>query len=668
MAVLLTKNYQLISTISLSYGEYRTYARYLSQDEATNVTTYNIKTMYYTSQSTLSFSSATSTVDGTSKSLGYTTLGKGETAIQDINRTITHNADGSTPTKNIATSWTATFGGSGSTNADVIFPKINRYATITSAPDFNDEANPTINYSNPGGNNVSSLQAGIFNTSGNTAYANYRDVGKTGSSYTFNLTTAERNALRNATPNSNTLQVKFYLKTVVGSNTFYQSVQKTMTIVNGNPTFTHSEVETNTVVSNALGSTSASTIVKNLSKVKFTITPSAKKGASISKVELTHSGSTSSDTSSPYEFTITPTSNSFVVKTTDSRGNSTSTTITKTLLNYEPVKILSFSFRRTNPTSSNILINLEATYWNTNVGSVTNAPVVKWKMNDGTQTTIPSSSVTIDNTNHRIRISNYTLSNQLVYTSGATFYIYVNDAYSSTSNSTNVTKGIPVLDLGDDEVQVNGDFIIADTSENNMYKLNNIVGMFNDTSGSNWEAMMKNKIDYCINHINTTKGNAQAFINGGWSGVNYGFGLYSKIGGFNQLVWFSKDYSYYCRRQSNGTYEYSLINSYTKTTDANGWTKLVHNGYTEYFKKGTFTVNYSSGPSWGTAKVSDFPVGVTKSNNIFFSSGTDFRDASLTTNVCVHPTSNQVNAVYYWHYNGSINTTITWWARIIKFS
>ena len=44
---------------------------------------------------------------------------------------------------------------------DWTLPQISRSATITKAPNFNDEQNPTINYSNPAGNNVTSLQACI---------------------------------------------------------------------------------------------------------------------------------------------------------------------------------------------------------------------------------------------------------------------------------------------------------------------------------------------------------------------------------------------------------------------------------------------------------------------------------------------------------------------------
>lgn len=474
MATTLTTSYQRISTINVTYGQIRTYAKYNSQSTANNTTTISLKTTYYLTQ-WISFSSGTSVLDGTTKSYGSTRFNAGETTLQEFTRTIYHNADGTSPNKNVATSWTAKYGGGGSTSADVVAPKILRQATLTSAPDFNDEANPIIKYTNPAGNSVTTLQACITTWSDGTIRVPYRDISKTGTSYTFNLTDEERNTLRSQTPNSNTLQVGFWVKTIIGGTTLFSSAQKTMTIVNGNPTFTHSEVETNSVVSDALGSTSADTIVQNLSNVKVTVVPSAKKSSTIKNVQVTHSGATTTDTTSPYEFNIKPLANSLDIKVTDSRGNTATQTATKTMLNYAPVKINSFSFKRRNPTSSDIIVNLDAVYWNTNVGSVTNAPVVQWKMgSEGTLTTIPSSSVTVDNTNHRITVSNYTLSNQLVYKSGETFYIYVSDAFSSTSNNRFVTKGIPVFDLGDNEAQVNGTLYVASSSEENPRSLNKL--------------------------------------------------------------------------------------------------------------------------------------------------------------------------------------------------
>lgn len=83
--------------------------------------------------------------------------------------------------------------------------------------------------------------------------------------------------------------------------------------------------------------------------------------------------------------------------------------------------------------------------------------------------------------------------------------------------------------------------------------------MMDDTSGSTWQNMMKNKIDYCINNINTTKGDIETFINGGWYGRNYGFGVFSKLGNVYQLVWFSSDGIYYCRKLGDSTYNYRNI-------------------------------------------------------------------------------------------------------------
>ena len=123
MATTLTTSYQRISTISVTYGEIRTYAKYNSQNIDNNTTTISLKTTYYLTQ-WISFSSGTSTLDGTSKSYGSTRFNAGETTLQEFTRTLNHNADGTSPTKNVATSWTATYGGGGSTSAQVVAPKI----------------------------------------------------------------------------------------------------------------------------------------------------------------------------------------------------------------------------------------------------------------------------------------------------------------------------------------------------------------------------------------------------------------------------------------------------------------------------------------------------------------------------------------------------------------
>jgi len=123
-------------------------------------------------------------------------------------------------------------------------PTISRGATITKAPNFNDESNPTITYTNPAGNNVTSLQICISLT-GEIADIPYREISKTGTTYTFNLTENERNILRQATTEKSRT-VYFYIKTIMNENTLYNNYYEvTFSIINGNPTFRAIYLDTN---------------------------------------------------------------------------------------------------------------------------------------------------------------------------------------------------------------------------------------------------------------------------------------------------------------------------------------------------------------------------------------------------------------------------------------
>ena len=469
MATTLTTSYKKIATINLTYGKIFTYARYTSQNRTTNTTTYQIKSTYYTTQGNgVNFSSATAKLDGTTKSYGYTTMKKGETTIQELTRTLNHNNDGSSPTKTISTSWDATYGGDGTSSASIVAPKINRIATLTSAPNFNDEQNPTITYSNPAGTSVTTLKAGIYATNGYTAYASYRDISKTGTSYTFNLTEAERTALRNAIPNSNSMTVRFYVQTVIGGSTYTSILARTLSIINANPTFTYTKAEQNNSVITYLGS-SATSVVQNASTIRFTATPTAYKSATINRFEVIN-GTNTLTAQSPYQIDIPITASTTTLRIVDSRGNVATETFEPTFIEYQNVKPNSFSFKRVTPTSSNVVLTLDSVYYQQTFGNTANVPVVKWKLDDGDWNTISSSEYTIDTQNHNLKI-NYTINNAIDYRDAGTFYVEVSDLLSSWTNSNVVSKGIPVMEWGDDEVQINGDLYLADANRDNVVKV-----------------------------------------------------------------------------------------------------------------------------------------------------------------------------------------------------
>lgn len=255
---------------------------------------------------------------------------------------VDHNADGS---KNVAMSISAAlYSTSQNCTGSKTFTlnKINRYAAITDAPDFNDTDNPTITYNNYAGELVDTLQACI-SLDGSTDNIAYRDINKLGESYTFELTDSERETLLNATPNSNTLPVYFIIKTVISGNTFYSTLQKTMTVINAAPVITDpSYLDTNSTTTAI--TLDDSQIIQNLSTVSFTFRAlTALKSATLSRIDITVNAVTVSDTLSgssvssevlPFGVINSASNLSALVSLTDSRGNVTSIEIPITILGW----------------------------------------------------------------------------------------------------------------------------------------------------------------------------------------------------------------------------------------------------------------------------------------------------------------------------------------------
>lgn len=351
--------------------------------------------------------------------------------------TVNHNADGSAGNVGFQLNGCVYYSRSESFTGSISLTKIPRQANITSAPDFNDEANPTINYSNPAGNSVSTLQARIENSSGTASYVGYRDISKTGSSYTFNLTEAERNTLRSATPNSNSLTVKFVIRTTIGSNTFYSTVNKTMSIVNGNPTFTASNIsyqDSNSTTVAVTGNNQK--LVQNLSNLLATITSAtAKKSSSISKYEATINGVTQTITSAGnIDFGTINSANDLTlsVKVTDSRGNTTTVSKTVTFLAWSlPTAIL--SLKRKNNYEDESYLTVNASF--SSVDSK-NSITIKYQYKKTTDSSY-SSQTTINNNQQKT----ITLSKDFAWD----FKILITDRFGTTTYNTVLAKGKFIL-------------------------------------------------------------------------------------------------------------------------------------------------------------------------------------------------------------------------------
>ena len=398
------------------------------------------------------------TVDGKTWS-GTNTVGVSGGATKLLasgSKNISHNADGKKTFSysfdqqlavTISGNWIGTKSGSGTGALN----DIPRKATVTAAPNFNDEENPTITYSNPALTAATELKTCIASSDGKTIYVPYRDISKTGTSYTFNLTTAERNTLRNATKNSNTLAVRFYVATTIGGEIYYSSLDKTLTIINATPTISSATVKDVGTVTTVLTG-DANKIIKGYNYVSASMTPAALKGATITSQTIKCGDSTVSGKTA--SFTNVETA-SFVFTVKDSRGNTKTQTVTKTLINY--VK-LTCNMIANNPTADGkMLLKLNGNYFNGSFGATNNTLQVqyRYKENDGTYGNWINATPTISGNTYNASVNLTGLNYQSAYTFQARAIDKISTGGVNTAEKR--VKSIPVFDWGENDFQFNVD-------------------------------------------------------------------------------------------------------------------------------------------------------------------------------------------------------------------
>ena len=320
---------------SNQYIKYQILVTENSTSVANNTSSVTVKVIAWrTNQGYSTYGSGTCycNINGTSYSQGINSSQyieyNSDTVLFSQTVTIPHNADG---TKSIFVEAEISHSRFSSDWNGFTVPLANipRQATLTAVQNFNDEQNPTITYSNPAGNAVSALDACISLT-GSRDDVPYRAISKTGSSYTFNLTSAERTTLRNACANSNTLTVYFYVRTTIAGVQYWSNKSATMTIVNGNPTITGQSYKDNNASTVAI-TTNNQYIIQNQSQLVFNFSSlTALKSATLTSLAVTInsvtksmnlSGTSMSNVSLTFGTIDTSSNATASVVVTDSRGN-----------------------------------------------------------------------------------------------------------------------------------------------------------------------------------------------------------------------------------------------------------------------------------------------------------------------------------------------------------
>lgn len=362
--------------------------------------------------------------------------------------TVPHNPDGTLTCSISAYCWPI----NGHLNTTITLPQIPRQATLSSAPNFTDEQNPTITYSNPVGDyaGMTLLQACIASNDGQTIYVPYRDISKTGTSYTFNLTTDERNALRAATPNSNTMAVKFYIKCVLNGDTLYSSLAKTLTIVNANPLLNSVSVKDVNVETTYLTGDS-SKIIRYFSDVSASFVPQAQKYATLKRYTITN-GSTIMENTKDYVFNDVE-NRSFTFYASDSRGNASNKQVNMTMIEYTK---LSCSIKAVAPTTDGDgSITITGNYWVGNFGAYSNVLILHYRHKEGDGNYGEWQAITATPTLNGNKFSIKVNLTGLDYRATHTFQARAADRLMTVDSNQHKVRTTPVFDWGEEDFNFN---------------------------------------------------------------------------------------------------------------------------------------------------------------------------------------------------------------------
>lgn len=341
-------------------------------------------------------------------------------------------------------------------NGEGVLDAIVRMATIKSVSPDNptDEDNFTITYSNPSGTYATELQACISFSGGNDDIP-YRDISKTGTSYTFTLTEAEKATLYSKLNEGyTTLSVRFYVRSRVptgsASNyeTYWDYITKTITFVDYYPVLNPTVIDNNSDTLRLTGDSSV--LVRYMSEAYFTTGAEAIKGATITNQYISNGDLQVDNTS---EGTISGvTSNTFYFGVTDSRGHSE-----RDFVVFNGSKWIEYikptcKARTDNITAEGELtFHLSGKYFEGNFGIAPNTLSADYQIykdgEEGTWTSYTLSPVVDTEGNYT---ATFTISG-LDYSSRYNFVIRVFDELNTSSQTLGIVTTEPLFDWGKDD-------------------------------------------------------------------------------------------------------------------------------------------------------------------------------------------------------------------------
>lgn len=435
---------------SIHNGYQQLIVQWTATQDITNNKSIITANMYLKSSGGLSIGTRnnTTTIDGTVKNYTSETISRGSgfnVLVGTVSQDVSHNSDGmKTFSMSSVFNIQATLGGTYYANitansGNIELPTIPRASSIT-VNDANIGSATNIVINKTSSNFTTTLW---YKASGQNSWT--KIVDKTSNQvYGWTVPTSFYSMI----PNSKTITCQFKAETYNGDTLLGTSDIVTATFTaTGNPTInSFTAVDINEVTIDLTGDNTK--MIKGVSTIRATVSASAQNSANISSIKV--NGITA--VNNKVDFNNAPT-NSFEVIVTDTRGYSTSQTITMPMVNYVPLT-LNPTIVRDTPTNEKINISFSGNYYNDSFGAQNNTLTVQYRYKESASSTW-GSWTTISNTKNGNTYSGSTQLSNMDYQKVYNFEMRATDKIGTKPvNGITVPKGEPVYWWNEDEFHV----------------------------------------------------------------------------------------------------------------------------------------------------------------------------------------------------------------------
>jgi hypothetical protein len=352
---------------------------------------------------------------------------------------------------------------------DFYFPQFDCSYKLLTAPNFSDEQNPVITYSSGydwGYGSKFALTATI--EADNKIIVSRSNLELTNTSFTFILTEAERQALRNTVKSGTNRSVVFKLTTNIKASALnenvYSELYKVFTISNAMPQIAPTVEDINAATLQLTGD--KNTIIKYYSNVAYSINATASKGATINHQQILCGDKTNTAASGVLQAVE---SSKFVFTVADTRDNIASAVIDKKLIDY--VKLTCNAAKVAASPDGKIEIDISGNYFNGTFGAAENtiALCYRYKENNGNYNGWLYIEPELNGNTYKYNLDLYGFN----YLNNYTFEVMVEDELDRAVSAEVLIKFIPVFDWSETDFNFNVPVIY--TEEDKEYNITDTI-------------------------------------------------------------------------------------------------------------------------------------------------------------------------------------------------